>query len=172
MSNYFDNCHWYAINTKSNQEQRVSLNLLSGGIETFAPKIKSFRTNAVTGKRTGYRKNLFPGYIFARFNLEVDFNKVRYTRGLQSIVGFRGSPCVVDDDIILLMKNNADEDGLVNLDNKFNSGDKVIIDKPYLKDFIGVFVKELSDSTRVQILLTTVNYQLNLIVDKSFVSKP
>ena len=171
MSNFIDNFHWYVLNTKPNQEQRVLLNLLTGGIETVAPKIKSFRINTFTGKKIFYKKFLFPGYIFARFNFLRDSTKVRFTRGLQSVVSFGGNPCIVDDDIILLMTDNIDEDGLVNLGDKLNPGDKVIVNKPYLKDFIGVFVKELSDNARVQILFSTVNYQMKLIVDKHYVSK-
>lgn len=171
MSNFEEDFHWYAINTKPNQEQKVSLILLSGGIETFAPKIKSFRSNSFTGKKTYFRKSLFPNYIFARFKLARDFNKVRFTRGIHSIIGFGGSPNVVDDDIIDLIQNRTDQDGVIDLDNVFNPGDRVTVNKPYLKDFIGVFVKELSDHARVQILLSTVNYQLNLIVDKDYVSK-
>ena len=165
------NSHWYAINTKPNQEQRVLLNLISGGIETFNPKIKSYRVNDFTGKKTFFKKNLFPSYIFAKFDLSKDYNKVRFTRGLQSIVSLGGKPCIVDDDIIELLKTNADADGFITFEKKLHPGDKVIIQKPYLKDFTGVFVRELSDNSRIQILLSTVTYQLNLIVDKNFVVK-
>jgi transcription antitermination factor NusG len=170
----FDNTselNWYVLNTKPTHEQRVLLNLTAGGFESFYPQIKSYRINEFSGKRSYYRKSLFPSYIFAKFNFARSINKIKYTRGLYSIVSIANKPCVVEEEIIRLIKDKADENGIISPVEKLVKGDKVTINCPHLKNFIGVFEKESSDSLRIQILLQTVSYQLKLIVDKNLVSK-
>lgn len=171
MLSDIDTLHWYAINTKPNQEERVSANLRAGGIETFVPRIKSYKLNRQTGKKISYKKVLFPCYIFAKFNTKSCLNKVKFTRGLHSIVSFGGNPCIVEDAIIEIMLKMADGDNLINPEIDLKPGDRVIVDQPYLKDFIGVFVNGVSDSTRVMVLLSTLTYQINLVVEKEKIRK-
>ncbi|MCD9188140.1 MAG: hypothetical protein LUM44_17100 [Pyrinomonadaceae bacterium] len=171
MLSDFDTLHWYAINTKPNQEERVSANLRAGGIETFVPRIRSYKLNRQTGKKISYKKVLFPCYIFARFNSNTCLNKVKFTRGLHSIVSCGEHPCVVEDTIIEIMLKLTGKENIIDPEISLKPGDRVIVDQPYLKDFIGVFVNGVSDSTRVMVLLSTVTYQLNLIVEKEKIRK-
>lgn len=162
---------WYVIQTKPKQENRASYNLAAGDIETYFPKICKWNSKKVKEQSTYQFKPLFPSYIFAKFNALTMSRKVRYTRGVKNILSLDTKPCSVDDEIIEIIKNRCDEDGFVHVEKKFNPGDKVMITKPYLEDFSGIFEKELKDTERVSILLTAVNYQAHIIVEKQFVEK-
>lgn len=166
-----NNSHWYAIRTHLNQENRATGNLLGWNIEVFYPKIKEQRRNQFSGAITSLTKPFFPRYIFARFKVEQLLNKVCFTRGVQSVVSFGGTPSTVDDEIVALLKTRADNDGFVQLGKEFRPGDKVVIKGGVLESFVGIFEREMNDSERVMILLQTMNYQGHVIVEKNAIRK-
>src|SRR5215208_2764465 len=87
-----DNYLWYVICTHPRQEDRAESNLIAWSVETFAPQIKKKQYNQFTGVAIQLPKPLFPRYIFARFKLNEMLHKVRYTRGVHSVVGFGAGP--------------------------------------------------------------------------------
>lgn len=162
---------WYAIYTKPNQEERADSNLKAWKVETFSPRLKERRKGRFTDKSTYQIKPLFSRYIFARFNPEVLLNKVRFTRGVHDVVSFGKSPTPIDDAIISIIKSQVAGDGCIQVKEEFNSGDKVMIKGGPFENFIGIFKQELKDAERVRILLTTVNYQSHIIIERDLVKK-
>lgn len=162
---------WYVVQTKPKQEDRVNYNLANGGFETYFPQICKWKSSRERKNSSYSLKPLFPNYIFAKFNAYKKLQTVRFTRGVKNIVSLGAKPCSVDDEIIEVIQKNCDEDGLLHLEKKFKPGDAVIINKPYLSLFTGIFLKELNDKERVSILLTSVNYQGHICVEKKYVEK-
>lgn len=163
---------WYAIHTKPRQEDRADSNLRGWLVETFAPKSKERHHNQYTGKVSYLIKPLFPGYIFARFVLDAYLlHKIRFTRGVSSVVSTGNSPCSVDDEIIQIIHSRAGEDGLISLGEQLRQGDKVVVRDGPLRDFIGIFEGDYKDDERVSILLTTVSYQTRLVVPREAVRR-
>lgn len=171
MNEWFDIPNWYIIQTKPKQEDRAYYNLSSSGIETFVPKIIKLMKNKFSG-RSKYQLNpLFPQYIFAKFRAKEKLHQVRFTRGVYKIVSFGETPCPVDEDIITLIKARSKENDLINLEDDFKQGDEVIVTKPYLQNFVGVFETKLNHNQRVSILLSSINYQVHVVIDKKYVMK-
>lgn len=162
---------WYAIHTKPNQESRATKNLRSWCVETFSPQIRVPRVNEFTGATTHVSSPLFPSYIFAYFNAAWSLHKIRFTRGVNSVVSFNSIPTPVDDQIIDIIKARLDKDGLVRIGEKLRFGDRVTIEAGPLKSFVGMFEFELDGSERVRILLSTINYQGHIDIDRSLVKK-
>jgi len=162
---------WYAIYTKLNQEERANSNLKAWKVETFSPRLKERKYARFTGKASYQIKPLFPRYIFARFNPEVLLNKVRFTRGVHGIVSYGESPSPVDDRIISIIQLQVAGDGCIQVKEELKTGDMVIIKGGLFESFMGVLKGELKDSDRVRILLTTVNYQSHVIVERALVKK-
>jgi transcription elongation factor/antiterminator RfaH len=156
--------HWYAIHTKINQENRADDNLRAWGVETFTPKIRERRPNPFTGEPGVITKPLFPRYIFAHFNAYKLLHKINFTRGVQSTVSVSGVPSRVDDEIIEYIKSRRGEDGFIRLGEDLRSGDRVIVNAGYLKDFPGIFEKRLKGEKRVSVLLTAINYQCRVVI--------
>ncbi|HZU30369.1 MAG TPA: transcription termination/antitermination NusG family protein [Candidatus Angelobacter sp.] len=138
---------WYALATKPHQEDRAAENLTAWGIPTLAPKFHD--------RQIGRKKPLFPGYIFACFNMETMIQKIRFTRGIAYVVSFGGKPAEIGEEIILAISRRIGDDGSVLLGQTFKLGDPIIITSGPLRDLHGIFEKELSGSERVQILLAT-----------------
>lgn len=166
-----NNPSWYAIYTNPKQEERASNNLLAWGVETFSPRLKECRRNEFTGAPTYFSKPLFPRYIFARFDADRLLQKVWFTRGVKSVVNFNDSPAQIDDELIDLIKSRVGEDGFVKIGEELNQGDKVLIKEGPLKTLVGIFERDVKDTDRVMILLSNINFQGRVTVDRSMVAK-
>ncbi len=166
-----DALRWYVIQTQRKQEQRAEDNLRAWMVETFYPKLKEARYNRYTGQRADIIKPLFPSYIFARFKARALLHKIHFTRGVSKVVNFGSGPASVDDEVLSLLKENLEQDGYIRFQNELKKGDKVVVNDGPLKDFSGIFEREMPASQRVSILLSTANYQGHLVVDRRFVAK-
>jgi len=167
-----DDRRWYTIRTHPKQEDRASYNLLTCEVETLLPKIRDCRYNQFSGAPTYTVKPLFPRYIFGRFELGALLHKIRFTRGVHSVVSFGGRPVSVDDEVITLIRGRMNEDGCVRIAEQFNPGDEVLIKDGPLKNFVGIFERAVGASDRVMILLHTIAYQGHVSVERGLLAKP
>lgn len=169
--NLSNTTHWYAIHTHSRQEERANSNLRSLPIETFVPRIKERRFNQFSGKVDYVIKPFFPGYIFARFVASEMLHKVRFTRGVHSIAGFYGSPTPIDDETIEIIRQRMGPDYLIRIGPDLKVGDQVRITDGPLKDFVGIFGRNMRGSERVMVLLETVRYQAHIVIEQEKLEK-
>ncbi len=170
MRNSDEELCWYVIHTKPKQEDRAAVNLNVWGIETFSPRFKDFRQRQPDTLAFSI-KPLFPQYIFARFDIDSFLNRVSFTRGVHRIVRFGGTAVPIDDEMIAIMQLQAGEDGFIRIGEELKCGDQVIIKEGMFKNFIGIFDREIKDSDRVKILLTTISFQSHLVIERMLVKK-
>jgi transcription elongation factor/antiterminator RfaH len=170
-TNFESSIRWYAIHTHPKQEARAESNLLAWNVETFVPRYRSRRSNQFRSEPIFQIKPLFARYIFARFDADDISHKVRYTRGVHSIVSVGGWPAPLDDPLIDMMKARQDEDGLIRLYDNIKSGDEVVVDAGNFSGFVGVFERRINDSGRVMILLKAATYSFHVVVPENNVSK-
>jgi len=166
-----DSLSWYVVHTRPKQEDRTSENLTAWGIQTLTPKLRVKKYNEFSGKVTQLAKPLFPGYIFSRFRFNELYHKIRFTRGVHSLVSINNEPVAVDDEIIDLVRSKIGDDGFVEEFEQLQAGDQVVINDGRFQNFCGVFEREMPDSDRVRILLNTVNFQAHIVVDRMVVKK-
>ena len=162
---------WYVIYTKTQEEDRAERNLAAWGLKTFYPRMKKKQLNEFSGKAIYFSRPLFPRYIFAHFDAEMLLHKVCNSRGVQKVLSIDNAPVPVDDEIIALIQAKVADDGFVRLDETFARGDEVRIKDGSLRGINGVFDRTLKDKNRVMILLTTINYQANIIVERDLVQR-
>lgn len=166
-----DGLSWYVVHTHPKQEERAGGNLKLGGIEILTPKLMVNKSNPYTDKLTRVTKPMFPGYIFARFAYEEHYHKVRFTRGVHSLVSFGDKPTPVEDEIVDLLRARIGPDGFVNMEEELKTGDQVVIKEGKFRHFSGVFERRMEDSDRVRILLNTVSFQAHVVVDRAQVNR-
>jgi transcriptional antiterminator RfaH len=164
------NSQWYAIHTHLHQENRSEANLRAWNVETFYPKIKGQRRNEFSGAITYVIKPFFQRYLFGRFPQQW-LHKVWFTRGVESVVSFGGTPSPVDDDVIEFFRTRADKDGFIKVGEELKPGDTVVMGGGMLDSLEGVFEREMNDSERVMILLKTIKYQGHIIVSRDSIRK-
>lgn len=162
--------NWYCIYTKPKQEDLVSRRLIEiPEIEVFNPKLKQKRY--VRGRLKEAVEELFPCYIFSKFNPDRYYHMVKYTRGIRRIVGNKGAPFIVDESIIALIRSRVKE-GFVNLEPlEFKSGEQVVIKDGPFSGLMGIFLRGLKARERVLVLLNTIAYQAKIEIDRCLLSK-
>jgi len=153
---------WYAVNTKPHQELQAALHLESLGLETFCPQFKQRkflrrRMQTVLGL-------LFPGYIFARFDINACYRSVSYARGVRKIVAFGLTPAPVDEAIIDAIRARLCNGSLAAPAISFTAGQSVRIQDGPLRGLEAIFEREMSDQQRVVLLLRVLASQWRVVV--------
>ncbi|HVI70470.1 MAG TPA: transcription termination/antitermination NusG family protein [Pyrinomonadaceae bacterium] len=166
-----DGPQWFAICTHPKQEDRAYYNLLAAEVECFNPRIQECRRNEFTGAITLIARPLFPRYIFGHFNVRDSLRTIRYTRGVLSVVSFNLKPAPIDDEAIELLRARVGNDGFLNIGESLNPGDKVRIKDGPWRAVVGVIERTTLPEERVQLLLTAINYQGRLLIEKELVEK-
>jgi transcriptional antiterminator RfaH len=166
-----DKPQWFAICTYPKQEDRAYYNLLAGRVECFNPRIQECRRNQFSGAITLISRPLFTRYIFAHFSVRNSLRTVRYTRGVLKIVSFNLKPAPIDDEVIELMKSRVGKDGFLHVGEALNPGDKVRIKDGPWRAVVGVIERSTQPRERVEILLTAINYQGRLTIERQLVEK-
>ena len=166
-----ENLHWYALHTHPKQEIRADENLRSWNVETFTPKLRTRRSNPNGRTPMCFTKPLFPRYIFARFRAAEYLHKVRFTRGVASVVSIGNIPTPIDDQVIEIIKSRSDADSIVEIGDGLTVGSEVVVSEGPLKGLTGIFEKNMKDSDRVMILLNTVSYQSHIVVERQLLRK-
>ena len=154
--------NWYAVNTQPRREEVAELNLRRLGVETFFPRIREERV--IRRRREVVTGPLFPGYLFARFDLATSFRAVNYARGVKQVVSFGAVPAPVDEEVLDAIKARL-EDGFVRLSPPaLRPGQAVRIEEGPLRGLDAVFERELTGRQRVVLLLRALAYDARVVV--------
>src|SRR4030042_2243193 len=160
---------WYVIQTKPKKEEEARSYLSTKGVEIFSPLMETFTSR--NGRANIELKPLFLNYIFGKFDLHQDYPLVRWARGVNKVLGFGGYPIPVAEEVVEIIKNRADRDGIVRRNFHFKPDDLVRIKSGPLKDLVGIFDRWVSDSERVRVLLSCIGYQPAVEIHSSLVEK-
>ena len=146
--------NWYVIRTKTGSEHRATQNLLNQEIETFLPLYQGYALR--NGRREPIIRPLFPNYLFAKFSPDLDYGRVRWTRGISRVLGNREGPVSICEKIVEMIRERVGPDNLVELKDEINQGDLVQVTRGPLKELVGIFQKRMSGRDRVKILLNLI----------------
>lgn len=140
---------WYVVRSKPRREQFAQGQLIRRGVETFLPRIAEcvrFRDEPVVAP-------LFPGYLFARIDLEQQYTSVIWSPGVHSMVAFGDVPVPIDREVIEFLQDRCKGLGLIVATPRFEVGQQVrVIDGP-LAGLHGVVHEHVSGRARVRVLM-------------------
>jgi transcription antitermination factor NusG len=165
-----DSSRWYVVRAKARQECRADANLRGWGIETFMPRIREPRSARMSVEKPYGVTLLFPGYLFACFDAASLYSRVRFTRGVHSVVGFGECATPVEEAVMALVRSQIHDDGFVHLEEP-RVGDIVQITNGPLRSLSGVFERDLNGSDRVLILLSSIGLCARIEVRRAFVRR-
>jgi transcriptional antiterminator RfaH len=163
------NPQWYVIQTKPGNEHRVETNLSNQGIEVFLPLLESFQYSS--GKMIQKIKSLFPNYVFATLDINLHYYKVKWTRGVNKILGIGGEPLPVSEKVIQTIKDRMGENHFVRLDEGLEEGAIVQFTSGPFKDLMGVFERRMSEGKRVRVLLSLIGVDVPVQVSRYQIKK-
>lgn len=142
--------NWYVIRTKTKKEKDVLNQLTKAQYEIFFPQMKGLVS----------LRPLFPNYLFIRTNFEdsCKHQMVRYTRGVNKILGDGKGPKPISSIVVETLKKLTLNGSLIEQNLLFKEGDEIIVKKGILKDLRGIIKKNLSSSGRVEVLFKWFNH--------------
>ncbi len=163
------NTLWYVIHTKPGDEDRVKTNLQNQEIEIFLPLLETYQYCG--GKMVQKIKPLFTNYLFGRLDLDLHYYKVKWTRGVNKILGSGNEPVPISEKVIQAIKERSGKDNLVKLEGELKDGDLVQVTSGPLKSLRGVFQKMISSKGRVKILLSLIGVDVPVQISKWQIKK-
>jgi transcriptional antiterminator RfaH len=142
---------WYLLKTKTHKERTAieQLALLGGSAFTLWMRRPAVRF----GRAMRIVTPLFPGYVFASFDLTHDYFKVVHSPGVHSVVRIGGELAVVPGFMLDEIKGRANGGPIEVPVRRRLSGDRVTINDGPLKGLEAVFQRYMSGERRVAILL-------------------
>ena len=160
---------WYVIQTKPGNEHRVEINLSNQEMEIFLPLLESFQYSS--GKMIQKIEPLFPNYVFAKLDIDLHYYKVKWTRGVNKILGNGVEPMPISEKVIRTIKDRMGENNLVKLDEGMEEGTIVQFTSGPFKDLMGVFDRKMSDGKRVRVLLSLIGVEVPVQVSRHQIKK-
>lgn len=142
---------------------------MNASFEVLNPKIRKKRL--IRGGCEYVVQPFFPCYIFVRFDPDLHYRLIKYTRGVRKIVGNHSDPWPLGEEMVGIIRTRINNDGYVEVRPDIKVGDKVEILDSSLKGFAGIFEREMKDSDRVMVLLDTIEYQARIAIERQFLKK-
>jgi len=155
---------WYVVQTKPGNEDRVQNNLQRQEIENFLPRLETYEHRQ--GTMVHRIKPLFPNYLFANFHLGLHYYKVKWTRGVNRILGNGSGPTPISGQVISTIKEKGGENNLIRLEDEWKEGDIIQVTSGPFKDLMGIFQKKMSSQGRVRILLSLIGVDVPVQISK------
>jgi transcriptional antiterminator RfaH len=116
-------------------------------------------------------KPLFPNYLFANLDIDVHYYKVKWTRGVNKILGVGNEPIPISEKVIRTIKAQRGENNFIKLDDGLEKGNIVQFTSGPFKDLMGVFDKKMSDGNRVRVLLGLIGVDVPVQVSRYQIKK-
>ena len=148
-----DSSSWLCVRTQPKREHIAAgqLDLLEG-VEVFAPRIR-FKRRTPRGK-VWFEESLFPGYIFARFDLPM-LRAVSSAVGVRGLVRFAGECAVVPDVMIELLRQEMAAEKIIVIPDEpaVKAGDEAVVAEGALMGLNAVVTQVMPGGERVKVLL-------------------
>lgn len=143
---------WYLVYCKPRQETTAQRNLQRQQYVTYLPRVRQARRRA--GRQISLITPMFPRYLFINLDRENDnWGPIRSTLGVVSLVRFGSAPAAVPDDLVELLRQREDAEGIQVLPvEQYQRGAKVRITEGGFAGYEGVFLAR-SGRERVTVLL-------------------
>ena len=150
---FVDGEAWYCLKSLPKREHIAASHLrqFPDIAAVFCPRIRFKRATARGA--VWFTEAMFPGYLFARFDLPAIHRKVRYAQGVREIVHFGKRFATIDDIVIEQLQAQSGESELVVISQPIAPGDSVQVVDGALKGLDAVVTRVLPANERVKVLL-------------------
>lgn len=149
---------WYIFQSKARKEDLLCEQLRIREVEIFFPVLHVDPVNPRARKVKPY----FPGYVFARVDLEDrGRSTLEWIPGAVGIVSFGGDPAVVQDHFVSTLRQHLDtvNAARARASEKYQPGDVVAIRGGPFAGYEALFDVHLPGRDRVQVLLNMLEGQ-------------
>jgi transcriptional antiterminator RfaH len=159
--------NWYCVHTKALKEKAVAAYLQDTlGLETYFPRLR--RPKTIRRVRRVVTEPLFPRYLFCRFELASRYSAVRYAPDALGVVSFGAAPARVEDGLVDTLRRWAGEAlDVITIEPGLQPGDLVEVTAGPMQGLQAVILQERNDRDRVAVMLSILERQVQLLIDRS-----
>jgi transcriptional antiterminator RfaH len=143
---------WYCVRSKPKKERMASCNLESlHGLEVFCPQIR-FQRKMVRGP-VWFQEAMFPGYLFARFNLFEMKRLVSYSPGVLNIPVFDRKFVPVPDEVIESLRTQLNPESVAEAGVPLEIGEETTVLEGSMRGLKVKVIKLMPARERVGVLM-------------------
>ncbi|MEM1156935.1 MAG: transcription termination/antitermination NusG family protein [Verrucomicrobiota bacterium] len=160
---------WYCLRTKTKREHIAAATLESlHGIEVCLPRLRH-RKKTVRGP-VMFTEALFPGYIFAYFDLKQELASVRSCAGVAGVLNFNDKYIPVEKGVIGELRGLATDNEVIEIKEQYQPGDSIEVVAGSFSGIRGLVQTYIPAKQRVVLLLeflgreTEVEVEMNTIL--------
>ena len=155
---------WYCLRSRPKHEHIAAAHLrILEGVTVFCPRI---RFKKVTRQGSVWvTEAMFPGYLFARFELLEMHRRVQYAHGVTGIVRFADRYPTIDQEALEYLRQHTDDSQVRELSYQLLKGDGVQIVNGAFAGLDAVVVRVLPAKERVKVLMEFLGRQIEAEVE-------
>ncbi len=160
---------WYCLRSQPKREHIAAAILREQcGVEVFCPRVSQVKKTR-TGKKR-FIEALFPGYLFARFDLGQHYRQIIHCRGVRNLVCRGRTQIPVADAVIHELRKDLPEDAVIAApDPSLDPGAPVEFVAGSLAGITGTVVAALPAEDRIKVLLEFLGREVTVTVSPDFV---
>ena len=144
--------HWYCVRSKPKKERVAAESLATlHGLEVFCPQIR-FQRKTTRGP-IWFQEAMFPGYLFARFDLFGMKRAVAYAPGVLNIPSFDEKFVPVPDSVIESLRKDLDTESSVEAVAPLEIGEETTILEGSMRGLKVKVIKLMPAQERVAVLM-------------------
>jgi transcriptional antiterminator RfaH len=157
---------WYCLRSQPKHEHIAAAHLrLLEGVTVFCPRIRFKR--ATRQGLVWVTEAMFPGYLFARFELAEIHLRVRYAHGVSGIVRFADRYPTIEEGALALLRGHLGPAEVKELSYDLSEGDQVQIVGGAFVGLEAVVTRVLSAKERVKVLMDFLGRKMEAEVEYS-----
>ena len=150
--------HWYVVYAKPNREETAQFHLQRKGIATFFPRLSS----SYSQRNRRQIVPLFPNYLFVQLRVPDDYNVVRWSPGVNHLVGCDGTPTPLDDAVVEFLRQRSTPDGILPARINLIVGSGVRIVSGPFEGLVGIIENPPDAKGRVKVLMQLLSRQVRV----------
>ena len=150
--------HWYVVYAKPNREETAQFHLQRKGFDTFFPRLIS----SYSRRNRRQIVPLFPNYLFAQLRVPDDYNMVRWSPGVNHLVGCDGTPTPLDDGVVEFLRQRSTPDGILPARINLTVGSGVRIVSGPFEGLVGIIENPPDARGRVKVLMQLLSRQVRV----------
>jgi transcriptional antiterminator RfaH len=159
---------WYCLQSKQKHEHIAAAHLREvRGVTVFCPRIR-FKRQTRT-HIAWVTEALFPGYLFAHFELAKLYRVVGYTRGVRNIVRFANRYPTIDDATLAQLREHVGPKEIKEMGYQPLKGDSVKIAGGAFAGLEAVITEILPARARVRVLMDFLGRKIEAELEHSAV---
>ena len=159
---------WYCLRSQPKHEHIAAAHLRRfDGVTVFCPRIRFKRPTRRGLVRV--TEAMFPGYLFARFELEKMLCQIRYARGVSGIVRFGNRYPTIEDEALAQLRDPTGVTEVKELNYEISQGDRVKIVEGLFFGLEAVVLRVLAGKERVKVLMDFLGRKIEAEIERSSV---